>query len=317
MPLLEVIDLYKYFTIKQGLLAKPVILRAVDGVSFNIEEGETLGLVGESGSGKTTVGKLVLRLIEPTRVKKLEFMGVDLTRIDDRGLRKIRRYMSVVYQNPSSSLNPWWTVGKIIEEPLVRQGYGDPDERRELVEAIMERVGLPLELYNRYPGELSGGQQQRVAIARALITKPKFMVADEPTSSLDASVRASILNLMKELQREFNISYLFISHDLATIRYIADKVAVMYMGEIVELGRVDTVLREPLHPYTQGLLKSVPKIGKKGERFEIKGEIPSLTIEYKHCKFSSRCPFAFEKCRAGRPGLKRVGDRLVACFLYD
>ena len=319
MPLLEAVNIYKYFKVGGSLFRKSQYIKAVDGVTLTINDGETLALVGESGSGKTTVGRIVLRLIEPTKADKLEFMGRDLLNPNKDDLLFLRRNSSIIHQNPLSSFNPWWSVKKIIREPLDRLNIGSPEERDDMVADILENVGLGSDILEKNPRDLSGGQQQRVAIARALVYRPKFIVADEPTSALDLSVRASILNLMKDFQDKWGISYLLITHDLASAVAISHRINVMYMGEIVESGETSKVIDEPLHPYTQGLIKSIPSLKPSSRsRYEIKGEIPSLIREIKGCKFHDRCPFAMDICRSKKPELIEVEKgRAVSCFLYS
>ncbi len=319
MPIVEGVNIYKYFRVGSSILGRSQYLRAVDGVSLSIEEGETLALVGESGSGKTTVGRIMLKLIEPTKADKLEFMGRDLLNPSAEDIAFLRRNSSIIHQNPLSSFNPWWSVRRIVREPLDRLGIGSPDERDEMVAKMLGSVGLSEEIMDKNPRELSGGQQQRVAIARALIYRPKFIVADEPTSALDLSVRASILNLMREFQSRWGVSYLFITHDLASAVAISHRVNVMYMGEIVESGDTVRVVREPLHPYTQGLIKSIPSLKPSmRSRYEIKGEITSLLKEIKGCKFHDRCPFVMDICRSRKPPAIEVEKgRRVSCFLYS
>ena len=311
-------DIHKHFRMKTGFFGKQVVIKAVDGISFTIFENETLSLVGESGSGKTTVGKIALKIIEPTRAKRLEFMGRNLLSLKKEDYWFVRRHASMVYQNPLSSFNPWWTIRKIIREPLDRLNVYSQNDRDAIVEDIIRDVGLSIDHLERNPRDLSGGQQQRVAIARAIVHKPRLVVLDEPTSALDVSMRASILDLLLELQRKHGITYLLITHDISTAFVMSRRISVMYMGEIVEEGNTKEVINKPLHPYTRGLIQSIPLPDPDlRNRYEIKGEIPSQIEEISGCKFNPRCPLAFDKCRKNRPGLKNVDrNRKVACFLY-
>ncbi len=324
--LIRVENLKKWFPLKRGFFASlfgsEVYVRAVDGISFNIYEGEIFGLAGESGSGKTTTGRLILRLIEPTE-GKIYFEDTDITNLKSKELKPYRRRMQIIFQDPYESLNPRMTVYDIITEPLRVHKIGEGEEERlELAYKILESVQLipPEEFLYRFPHELSGGQRQRVAIARALILRPKFIVADEPISMLDMSIRAEILNLMLNLKKEYGLTYLYITHDLATARYICDRIAIMYLGKIVELGSMDSVLENPLHPYTRALLAAVPvpdpdiKIGE----IPIKGEIPSPINIPSGCRFHPRCPYAKEICRSKEPELKEIEyQHFVACHLYS
>lgn len=256
--LLQVNNLKKYFPINGGILGKKIgEVKAVDGVSFHVKKGETLGLVGESGCGKSTTGRMLLRLLEPTSGTVM-FEDKEITKLNKNDLRKIRREMQMVFQDPFASLNPRHTVGKILEEPLIVHGIGSKEERTKSVKKIMEVVGLSSYHSKRYPHQFSGGQRQRIGIARALMTNPKLIIADEPVSALDVSIQAQILNLLKDLQREFNLTYIFISHDLGVVRHISDRVGVMYKGRLVELADSETLYSNPLHPYTKSLLSAVP-----------------------------------------------------------
>lgn len=314
MPeLLVVKNLKKYFPVRKKLL------KAVDNVSFSIEQGETLGLVGESGSGKSTLGRCVLRLIEPDS-GEIIFDGFDLRKLKGEELRQRRRFMQIIFQDPLASLNPMMTIGQNIEDPLVIHNIGTKEERRRAVEELLEIVGLGRDLIDAFPHEFSGGQQQRVGIARALALNPKFIVADEPVSSLDVSIQAQIVSLLYELKRRFKISYLFISHDLAVVRYLSDKVAVMYLGAIVEYAPKEELYENPLHPYTRALLASVPKMPKDGERqkrfLALKGEVPSPIDLPPGCRFQSRCEYVMDVCRKQEPAFREVSPgHFVACHL--
>lgn len=314
MPeLLIVKDLKKYFPVRRKLL------KAVDNVSFSIEEGETLGLVGESGSGKSTLGRCILRLIEPDG-GEIIFEGTDLRKLKGEELRQKRIFMQIIFQDPLASLNPMMTVGQNIEDPLVIHNIGTKEERRKAVEELLEIVGLGRDVIDVFPHEFSGGQQQRVGIARALALNPKFIVADEPVSSLDVSIQAQIVSLLYELKKRFKISYLFISHDLAVVRYLSDKVAVMYLGAIVEYAPKEELYENPLHPYTRSLLASVPKMPKDGERQKrfpaLKGEVPSPIDLPPGCRFQSRCEYVMEVCRNQEPSFREVSPgHFVACHL--
>ncbi|WP_274651006.1 ABC transporter ATP-binding protein [Paenibacillus humicola] len=278
-------------------------LKAVDNVSFRIPRGKTLGLVGESGSGKSTVGRTVLRLLEPDG-GSIRFDGEELTKLPGEALRKKRQQMQMIFQNPLSALNPRMSVGRIIQDPMIIHKMGTKKEQLKRVDELLERVGLPLSVADAYPTELSGGQQQRVGIARALALQPKLIVCDEAVSALDVSIQLQIIMLLQELQQEFNLTSIFISHNLAVVEYLSDEVAVMYLGEIVENGPVEEVFANPQHPYTRVLMDSVLKIpesGVKREMVEIRGEMPSPLNPPSGCAFHPRCPLATEKCRSQKP----------------
>ncbi len=319
VPLLDVRDLKKHFPVRKGVIAQTVSqVLAVDGVSFTIGEGETLGLVGESGCGKSTVGKTVLRLIEPTAGQIL-LQGRDITRLGKRAMRPIRRQIQMVFQDPYSSLNPRVQAGDIVGEPLRVHGLGDAAERKEQVAALFKRVGLRADQMKNFPHEFSGGQRQRVGIARALALNPKLIICDEPVSALDVSIQAQVINLMMDLQEEFGLSYLFISHDLAVVEHISHRVAVMYLGKIVELAERETLFRAPQHPYTEALLSAVPVPDPKaarGHRQRLKGEVPSPVDPPTGCRFHPRCPYAEERCKIKEPLLRPTDDgSLAACHL--
>jgi oligopeptide/dipeptide ABC transporter ATP-binding protein len=310
--MLEVAGLKKHFPLKGGRK-----IYAVDGVSFGIAEGETLGLVGESGSGKTTAGKCVLKLIEPTE-GRIVLGGEDVTHLSREAMRPHRRKMQVVFQDPYASLNPRLTAGAIVGEPLENYERLARSEREARVAQLFRRVGLTPEQMRRYPHEFSGGQRQRLGIARALALKPALIVADEPVSALDVSVQAQVINLLMDLQDEYRLSYLFIAHDLAVVEHISHRVAVMYLGKIVELAEKRKLFARPLHPYTEALLSAVPQPVPKAKRTRIilKGDLPSPASPPSGCRFHTRCPYAFERCRVEEPAfVEREPGRWVACHL--
>jgi oligopeptide/dipeptide ABC transporter ATP-binding protein len=312
--LLEVVDLKKHFSIKQGLRSNRN-LKAVDGISFSLDAGEVLGVVGESGCGKTTLGRTVLRLYPPTS-GTIRFDGKDLDKLSEKDLRKLRADMQIIFQDPYSSLNPRMTVGKMLNQILTSHGVKGSQERNTRCNSTMEKVGLESRHLERFPHEFSGGQRQRVAIARALILEPKFIVADEPSSALDMSIQAQILNLMKSLQKELKISYLFITHNLSAAKFICDRIAVMYLGKIVELSDRASLFRNPKHPYTQALLSLCPSPDpdRKMDRLPLTGEVPSPVDPPTGCRFHPRCPLKKDLCREKEPELIE-GDphHLVAC----
>lgn len=318
-PLLKVDGLKKYFPVRKGLLARTVgEVKAVDNVSFYVNEGETLGIVGESGCGKSTTGRMLMRLLEPTD-GKVEFEGKDLTSLTTEEMRKMRRDIQMVFQDPYASLNPRHTVGKILEEPLIVHGIGNPKERKRKVNEFLEIVGLSEYHAKRYPHQFSGGQRQRIGIARALMTNPKLIIADEPVSALDVSIQAQVLNLMQDLQKEFNLTYIFIAHDLGVVRHISDRVGVMYLGKIVEIADSEQLYSEPLHPYTQALLSAVPVPDPefKKEQILLEGDIPNPANPPTGCTFHTRCPHRMDICMKTVPSLKehKTGHS-VACHLY-
>ncbi len=316
--ILEVTDLYKHFLLqRRGLLQKPLRLRAVDGVSFAIRPGETLGLVGESGCGKSTVGRLVLGLERPD-AGGIAFEGQSVLRQSAAQWRAMRRRAQMVFQDPLNALDPRIALGRQIVEPLVIHGVGDAAAQAEKLRSALEAVGLSPEVAERYPHEISGGQQQRVVIARALVLDPGFVVCDEPVSALDVSVQAQVVNLLAGLQRERNIAYLFISHDLKVVRHISHRVAVMYLGQLVEVAERESLFREPLHPYTQALIAAVPipDPTRRGLRVLLEGDPPSPIDPPSGCRFNTRCPHAQPICREQVPGLDPAGhERWVACHL--
>ncbi|MDM7274649.1 MAG: ABC transporter ATP-binding protein [Thermoprotei archaeon] len=317
-PLVEVLNLKKYFPVR-GLIFTRGYVKAVDGVSFSIPKSKTLGLVGESGSGKTTVGRLILRLIEPTG-GSIYFDGRDILKLSGRGLKAFRRRAQIVFQDPYMSLNPRMTVFDIVYEPLRVHGI-KVENPQEYVLKLLYQVGLNETHLFRYPHEFSGGQRQRIAIARALALNPEFMVLDEPTSMLDVSVQAQILNLLKEIQAKYNLTFLFISHDLGVVRYMSDYMAVMYLGKIVEIGPSDKVFENPAHPYTKALLSAIPipdpEVARTRSRLTIKGEPPSPLNPPRGCRFHPRCPFYMEKCGLEEPPLIEVEKgHWSACWLH-
>jgi oligopeptide transport system ATP-binding protein len=322
MPLVEVRDLYKYFPIHAGLLSRHVAdVKAVDGVSFTIEAGETLGLVGESGSGKTTVGRMLLRLLPSTK-GRIIFDGSDITSLRGESLRKLRRRMQIIFQDPFASLNPRMTVGEIIGEPLRIHGIAQGKAAQARVQELLALVGLRPYSANRYPHEFSGGQRQRVGIARALAVDPTFIVCDEPVSALDVSIQAQVINLLEDLQKQFGLTYLFIAHDLSVVRHISTRVAVMYVGKIVELGNRDDLYARPLHPYTQALLSAIPipdpAVERRRKRIVLEGDIPSPVSPPSGCRFHTRCPVAFERCVTEDPAFKEYGNgHFAACHWVD
>jgi len=323
--LLEVVDLKKHFPINMGFFRsiisrKALVVHAVDGISFSVRKGEIFGLAGESGSGKTTTGRVLLKLTEPTS-GKIVFDGKDVTSLNGRDFKKYRRRMQIVFQDPFESINPRMLIRSIIEEPLLIQGFVGK-EMEEKVYKVMEDVQLapPEQFLTRYPHELSGGQRQRVATARALVLGPEFIVADEPVSMLDVSIRAEILNLMIDLREKYNVSFLYITHDLALARHMCDRIAVMYLGKMMERGDVKSVILEPLHPYTRALIEAVPVPDPTSTRIEVnvKGEIPSPVFPPSGCRFHTRCPsYIGDVCRTKEPAFKEVQkEHFVACHLY-
>ncbi|CAM5207718.1 Peptide/nickel transport system ATP-binding protein/oligopeptide transport system ATP-binding protein OS=Ureibacillus acetophenoni OX=614649 GN=SAMN05877842_104152 PE=3 SV=1 [Ureibacillus acetophenoni] len=318
--LLKVNNLKKYFPIHSGVISKnKSYVKAVDDISFQVYEGETLGIVGESGCGKSTTGRTIMRLIEPTE-GSINFNGIELSSLSKRELRKARRHIQMVFQDPYASLNPRHTVEKILEEPLIVHGIGSSKERKQKVLEYLEIVGLRADHAKRYPHQFSGGQRQRIGIARALMTNPKLIIADEPVSALDVSIQSQVLNLMQRLQEDLKLTYIFISHDLGVVRHISDRVAVMYLGKIVELADSESLYSEPLHPYTKALLSAVPIPDPEFTREQIilKGDIPSPSNPPKGCSFHTRCPYAIDMCKTEMPEFKEVKNgRSVACHLYS
>lgn len=318
-PLVEVENVVKHFPIGGGLFRKPIgAVRAVDGVSFTINRGETLGLVGESGSGKSTLGRLVLRLLDPTS-GTVRFDGDDISTRSARNLKPLRRRMQLIFQDPVSSFNPRSTIEDVLMEPMRVHGIGDPKTRRDKCVELLEQVGLRSAVLDRYPHQFSGGQAQRIGIARALTTEPDLLVCDEAVSALDVSVQAQVLNLLRRLQRELGLTYLFIAHDLNVVRYISDRVCVMYLGQLVETGPSDVLMGDPKHPYTQALVGAIPVVGKDHPpRKPLSGEIPSPSRPPAGCRFHTRCPKAFERCDVDEPQLLQIAPgRDASCHLFD
>jgi oligopeptide/dipeptide ABC transporter ATP-binding protein len=310
--LLVVEDLKKYFPIGGGLFRKGIELKAVDGVSFEVYEGETFGLVGESGCGKSTLAQTIVRLYDPT-AGKIEFNGTDISRLKSSQIRPIRKDIQMIFQDPYSSLDPRMTVGGIVEEPM--RNFGLPN-RRERTRELLQQVGLNAYFVNRYPHEFSGGQRQRIGIARAISVNPKLVVCDEPVSALDVSIQAQVLNLLRDLQREFGLTYLFIAHNLAVVAHISDRIGVMYLGKLVEVGPTDQITTDPKHPYTKALLSAapVPMRHLRRERIILKGEVPSPLNPPPGCRFHPRCPIATEKCAEEEPELRVLSPgRMAAC----
>jgi oligopeptide transport system ATP-binding protein len=317
--LVNVQDMRVYFPVTAGLIfqRKVADVKAVDGINFSIRKGETLGLVGESGCGKSTTGRAILQLYRPT-TGTVNFDGHELTKMKSGELRRFRRRMQMIFQDPYASLNPRMSVGSIISEPLAIHNLAKGRARKERVQELLRIVGLNPYYANRYPHEFSGGQRQRIGIARALAVEPQFIVADEPVSALDVSIQAQIINLMEDLQNEFNLTYLFIAHDLSVVRHISDRVAVMYLGRIAELADRNELYENPLHPYTKALLSAVPvpdpAVEAKRERIILTGDVPSPLRPPPGCNFHTRCPIAIEECRERIPEFREVRpDHWVAC----
>ena len=322
-PLLEVEGLKKYFPLRRGVLQQAVAqVYAVDDISFSIAPGETLGLVGESGCGKSTAGKTILKLFEPTD-GRIRLRGVDITDLSPGEMRPHRRDMQVIFQDPYSSLNPRMSGGAIVGEPLTNYGLAKGKDFEDRVAVLFRRVGLQPEQMRRYPHEFSGGQRQRLGIARALALNPSLIIGDEPVSALDVSVQAQVINLLMDLQQEFGLSYLFIAHDLAVVEHISHRIAVMYLGKIVEMTDRASLFREPLHPYTEALLSAVPqhsprKSGTKRKRIILAGDVPSPITPPSGCHFHTRCPLAFDRCRVDAPAFKEVKPgHWVSCHLRE
>jgi oligopeptide/dipeptide ABC transporter ATP-binding protein len=322
--LLDVRDLTMHFPLTQGILFQRVVgyVRAVDGVSFSIERGQTLGLVGESGSGKTTIGRTLVRLYKPTSGQML-FGDQDLAQLTGEDLRQLRRRVQMIFQDPFASLNPRYTIGSLIAEPMHIYRVASREEIRERTVELLKVVGLRPEYIDRYPHEFSGGQRQRIAVARALSINPEFVIADEPVSALDVSIRAQVLNLLQRLQRQFNLTYLFVSHDLSVVRHVADRIAVMYLGKIVELADRDELYQSPKHPYTKALLSAIPipdpQVEKRRQRIILSGDLPSPINIPRGCRFHTRCPMAQEICREVEPTFERKAghEHYAACHFSE
>ena len=316
--LLEVQKVKKEFVTSKSLTGKPVkIVHAVDSVDLTIYEGETIGVVGESGCGKSTLGRCILQLIKPTAGHVL-YRGEDITKLNKEQMRQMRRKMQLIFQDPYASLNPRMTVLELIMAPLEAFGIGTMEERVQRVKEIMELVGMPENMMNRYPHEFSGGQRQRIVIARALVLNPEFVVCDEPVSALDVSVRAQVLNLIQELKKKKHLTYMFISHDLSVVKYISDRIAVMYLGRIVEIAEKNELYNNPQHPYTKALLSAIPipDVDNKMKREILTGDVPSPLNPPSGCYFHTRCKYATERCNTECPALHDVGNgHMVACHL--
>lgn len=316
--ILEVHQVKKYYKIKTGLLQKSQLVKAVDEVSFSIKKGQTFGLVGESGCGKSTIGKVIIRLEDATS-GSIIIDGEDITHLRGKKLRESRQKYQMIFQDPYASLNPMQMVGDIIAEPILNYKKMSKDEVKKEVLYLLKCVGLSEEAYYKYAHEFSGGQRQRVGIARALALRPSLIVADEPVSALDVSVQSQVLNLLKDLQEQFNLSYLFIAHDLSVVKHISDVIGVMYIGHIVEIASDKEIYENPKHPYTKALISSIPQFDKQNsERIILQGELPSPSNPPKGCPFHTRCPIATEKCKTNLPNLEYVSDNYkVACFYVD
>ncbi len=318
MNLLEVENLVKHFPVAKGWFGRgKQTVYAVNGVSFSVAKGETLGVVGESGSGKSTMGRSVLRLIEPTS-GRVRLEGVDVTSLNGENLRKARKHMQMIFQDPYASLNPRLTIGNILEEPLKYHGVEKKNDRREQAERLLREVGLDDSYYDRFPFQFSGGQRQRVGIARALALNPKLIIADEPVSALDVSIQAQVLNLFVKLQETRNLTYVFISHDLSVVKHLCNRIAVMYLGEIVEMAECEELFRHPLHPYTQALIRAIPVVdpAQRRQRLILTGDIPSQTSPPAGCPFHTRCPQCMDICKKEHPALLTQSGHQTSCHLY-
>jgi len=320
-PILKVKNLKTYFDVTKGIFSKKQIVKAVDDVSFEVMRNETFGLVGESGCGKTTLGRTIVKLYDPNS-GSIEFEGRDIARIKGKDLKEYHKDVQMIFQDPYASLNPRMTVGEIIKEPMVIHNiYATDAEREARAVDLIKIVGLKPDHIRRYPFEFSGGQRQRIGVARALALDPKFIVCDEPISALDVSIQAQVINLLDDIQKKLGLSYLFIAHDLGMVKHISDRIGVMYLGHLVEVGPSNEVYHRPLHPYTVALLSAIPipdpKIAKEKKRIVLEGEIPSPINPPTGCVFSTRCSKATERCRREAPQMTKVGNRQVSCFLYE
>ncbi len=318
-PILKVRDLKMHFPVKEGILLRAAKYnKAVDGVSFDIQPGQTMGLVGESGCGKSTLGRCIARLYDPTD-GTIEFEGTDITRLKGNALMPFRQDIQMIFQDPMESLNSRHTVGDILEEPFIVQKIGDRTSRAKRVRELLDIVGLPARSVSRYPFEFSGGQRQRIGIARSIALNPKLIICDEPVSALDVSIQSQILNLLVDLQREFNLAYLFIAHDLAVVKHISDRIAIMYLGNIVEENAGDAIYRDPKHPYTQSLISAIPMPDphRQIDRILLSGDVPSPINPPSGCRFHPRCPRVMERCKVEVPVLNVLEDSQIACHLVD
>ncbi|MFE8695057.1 ABC transporter ATP-binding protein [Cytobacillus sp. FJAT-53684] len=316
-PILEIKELNKHFSISKNWFKKKGYVYALNGINLSVYEGETLGVVGESGCGKSTLGRCIIRLLKPSN-GEIYFQGKDINKYNKQEMKKVRKEMQMVFQNPYDTLNPKLTIRMILSEPLIAHSISK-EKRTKLIEDTIEIVGLKKEHLDRHPHEFSGGQRQRIGIARALMLRPKLIVADEAVSALDVSIQAQILNLFKDLQEQFELTYIFISHDLSVVEHISDRVVVMYLGEIVELAKKELLYERPLHPYSQSLLSAIPNPDptENRERIKLTGDLPSPSNPPKGCKFHPRCHARMEICEKVQPELKELDGRLVACHLYQ
>ena len=319
--ILKVTDLKTHFDVTKGLFSKKQIVKAVDGVSFEIHKGETFGLVGESGCGKSTLGRTIVKLYEPTS-GKIEYKGKDITQLKGKDLKNFRKSVQMIFQDPYASLNPRMTVGEIIREAMdIHEIYSTRKQREERVVELLQIVGLKPDHIRRYPHEFSGGQRQRISIARTLALNPEFIICDEPISALDVSIQAQIINLLKNIQQEMGISYLFVAHDLSMVKHISDRIGVMYLGHMVEVGDSSELYHNPMHPYTKALLSAVPipdpVVGKAKKRIVLQGELPSPLNPPSGCTFRTRCPYATDRCAAEKPQPVMINNRQVSCFQFD
>ncbi len=320
-PLIEARGLRKHFVTKRPFFGQPTIVRAVDGVDLAVQRGETFSIVGESGCGKSTLARLLIRLLDPSEGSVI-YNGKDIAALPEGEMRHLRSDLQFIFQDPFSSLNPRMTIGGLVEEPMRAHGIHDPKKRREEVAKLLRRVGLRPEYADRYPHEFSGGQRQRIGIARALATGPKLLIGDEPVSALDVSVQAQVINLLEDLKEEFGLTLIVIAHDLAVVRHMSDRVGVMYLGELVEVGEAEDFFAAPLHPYSRALLAAIPAPDPArrhdGAKATLSGDIPSPTAPPPGCRFHTRCPYADARCREERPVLREAGaGRVVACHHFE